>query len=195
MVVLPAKVIVETCWRSTREILNDMVDYPVDGPDDDFVQGIESPGLFRVYDPGDNVFTVADLAVEVSMLRKHASRNEIYQLPVNGRGADIDGYREVSAGGVSGFYVDDMAFPAFENRPVEGHGNFEARFSQYPRNLANDRKPHHQPVFIVFSPRKLTRREVSARLSMFVGSGSSRYLFSTGGIKRPLLFSSSRFIC
>jgi hypothetical protein len=83
--------------RNRRDLLaidpgdfNYFVDYPVYGPDDDFVQGIESPGLFRVYDPRNNVFAVADLAVEVSMLGKHASRNEIDQLSVNGRGADID---------------------------------------------------------------------------------------------------------
>jgi pantothenate synthetase len=47
-----------------------------------------------------------------------------------------------------------MTFSAFENGPGEGNGNLEACFSQYPRNLANDRKPHHQPVFIVFKPEK-----------------------------------------
>ncbi len=89
--VLPANVIVETSLAIDPGDLNYLVDYPVYGPDDDIVQGIEPPRLFRVYDPRDNVFAVTDLAVEVSMLGKHASRNEIDQLSVNGRSADIDG--------------------------------------------------------------------------------------------------------
>ncbi len=140
--------------------LHYMVDYPVYGADDDFVQDIESPRLFRIYDPRDNVFAIADLAIEVSMLGKHTSGNEIDQLSVNGRGTDIYSYRKISAGGISGFYVDDMTFPAFENRPSEGHGNFKICFPQCLRNFSNDRKAHHQPVFMVFAPEKTdkTRR-------------------------------------
>ena len=100
--VLPANVIVEICLAIDPGDLNYIVDYPVYGPDDDFVQGIEAPRLSRVYDPRNDVFTVADLAVEISLLGQHASRNEIHQLSVNGRGADIDGYRKVFAGCVSG---------------------------------------------------------------------------------------------
>ncbi len=97
----------------------------VHNTDHDFMKLFESSRLFGVHNPADDILAITDLSVEIPELRQHLSGDQVYQLAIDGRSADIHGNRVIAACRVAGLHIDNMGFPARMYGPDQRRRYFE----------------------------------------------------------------------
>ncbi len=114
-----------------------------------FMQTLQSARLFSIYDPRNDIFAIADLTVEITVLGQDVTAYQVDDLTINGGGSDIHGDGIAAAGGIARLIIDQTGFADIAHRAHEGGGDLKIIFADGIRYFADNRKGNIQTMFVM----------------------------------------------